>query len=173
MPIVFYKTIDTNKATVEGIHYMPDDPEHGLTEEKKSKGIEVYEESIPKTPSSVFGKRAVRFINPETKEIWYEQIDRDLKQEELDKIKINVTSDKPTILADDTDTATITVDIDPDVQDYLGVTNAYFLVNGPPTIEDTLLNGTASIEVSTLDVGYIHIEVSVGHLKDHVIIKAE
>jgi len=75
MPLVFYEQENTNRGRVTLIHYMPEQLPAALREQ----GIEVAE--IPE-PQEVDGKMAVLYINPTTKEMWYEYADRPLTLEE-------------------------------------------------------------------------------------------
>lgn len=52
----------------------------GLTEVEKNTWIKV--EEVPPFPSSMFGKVAELYINPQTKEMWHEFKDRPLTLEE-------------------------------------------------------------------------------------------
>lgn len=83
MPMIFLAKEDEGKekARVELIHYMPDDPVEGLPDEIKQQGIRV--ESVPEPPEPKRGKSAVLYCNPKTGELWYEYVDRPLTPEEL------------------------------------------------------------------------------------------
>jgi hypothetical protein len=70
MPILYFgNKISDTKMEVITKHYMPD----MLTNEEKVGGILVDEE-LPK-PEPQDGKRPVLYINPQTKEQWYEFVD--------------------------------------------------------------------------------------------------
>ncbi|NPV52232.1 MAG: hypothetical protein HPY71_01765 [Firmicutes bacterium] len=76
MPMLFYETESDTRGRVMLIHYMPEQ----LTEEERSKGISV--DIVPDPPQPVKGKSHVLYVNPQTGETWYEQVDRLLTQEE-------------------------------------------------------------------------------------------
>lgn len=71
MAMVFYN--EENQVTLT--HYMPEQ----LPEEMKAQGVEVGE--IPE-PEERERKMPVLYINPDTKELWYEYVDRPLTEEE-------------------------------------------------------------------------------------------
>jgi len=73
---LFVEPVSKTKAKVTAIHYRPD----LLTDKQKAKTIEV--EMVPEA-EQLKGKTAQLYINPETKEMWYEYTDRPLTQEEL------------------------------------------------------------------------------------------
>lgn len=80
--ILFEKETDT-KAKVTLIHYRPE----LLDEELKETGVFVEDFSIP-NPEEQVGKASILYINPETKELWYEYVDRLLTpEEELQQLK--------------------------------------------------------------------------------------
>lgn len=82
MPLLLYKWVEgsENKAAVELIHFMPDDPKEGLPREIKGRGITVAELPEPLDPQ--IGKTAVLYCNPMTSEVWYEMEDRPLTVDE-------------------------------------------------------------------------------------------
>lgn len=63
----FTKENDT-RARVNLIHYFPSELDHGILEQ----GALV--DTIPE-PDHIPGKGAVLYINPQTKELWYEYVD--------------------------------------------------------------------------------------------------
>lgn len=73
---VFTEPITSERAKITRIHFRPD----LLTAEQKSNAIMV--DAIPTEPERIKGKAIVLFINPNTKEMWYEYEDRALNQEE-------------------------------------------------------------------------------------------
>ncbi len=77
MIAIFYTTLAPGRALVLQKHFKPE----RLTDEQKAEAIMV--ESEPEAPIPVKGKDSVLFINPDTKEMWYEGKDRSLTQEEL------------------------------------------------------------------------------------------
>ena len=68
--------VGKDKIEVKTINYNPDK----LPEASKGKFINV--EHLPEEPDYVKGKRNALFINPKTKEMWYEQKDRQINSEE-------------------------------------------------------------------------------------------
>ena len=82
MPLLLYKWVEGagNKAAVELIHFMPDDPNEGLPDDVKAAGITVAE--LPKPPDPGVGKTAVLYCNPMTSEVWYELENRPLTADE-------------------------------------------------------------------------------------------
>lgn len=81
MPLVLFDKITDERASVNLIHNMPDDPEHGLPDNIKNKGI--YVDSIPENLPIKKGTNQVLYINPLTEEMWYEYVDRPLSPEEV------------------------------------------------------------------------------------------
>lgn len=75
MPILFVKKESEERAEVQTIHNAPE----LLSEEKKTEGIEV--PSVPEYEEQ-FGKESHLYVNPTTKELWYEFTDRPLTMEE-------------------------------------------------------------------------------------------
>jgi len=69
--------ISATRIRVRTVHWKPEK----LSEESKAKFTFV--DSIPEEPGYVKGKKNVLFINPQTKELWYEQQDRPLNQAEV------------------------------------------------------------------------------------------
>lgn len=76
MIILFGQKETDTRLKVSVIHYSPEK----LTEEEKTDGILV--ENIPNKPNDIFGKSLTLFINPVTKEMWYEYEDRPLTDSE-------------------------------------------------------------------------------------------
>lgn len=77
-----YVTETENRAIVNFIHYYPFDEVDGLgktAEELGQTGILV--ESVPQETIQP-GKLSVLYVNPQTKELWYEYIDVPLSAEE-------------------------------------------------------------------------------------------
>ena len=72
MAIVFHN----EEYKVDLIHYKSEK----LSEERRSQGIEV--DDIPAQPESKIGKSHHLYINPETKEMWYEEVERELTDAE-------------------------------------------------------------------------------------------
>jgi len=80
MPVVvFFEKETETRAKITMIHNQPYDEKNGLPLERIKQGIEV--ESVPKR-ENIEGKKAVAYINPQTKEIWYEYEDIPLTKEE-------------------------------------------------------------------------------------------
>lgn len=80
MKCLFYEKVENNIAVITGIHYMPNDPIDGLTEEEKSKGIMI--DDIPQA-EEIEGKYSILKININTKEMWYEYKDIPLTEEQI------------------------------------------------------------------------------------------
>ena len=76
MIYLFTEPVSPTKAKVGVIHYRPD----LLNEEQKARAIVV--DSVPEAVQQK-GKSAQLYINPQTKEMWFEYTDRPLTQEEL------------------------------------------------------------------------------------------
>ncbi|MFY0545441.1 hypothetical protein [Brevibacillus sp. H7] len=70
------KVIAPGKAELERIHYSPD----RLSEEEKAEGFLI--EGIP-DPERIEGKTAMRYIHPDTLEIFYEYVDTPPTEEEI------------------------------------------------------------------------------------------
>jgi hypothetical protein len=81
MVFIIYKEIDATKARVEYENYQPSE----LSEEIVAKGI--YVDSIPQAENRPF-QVSTLYINPETKELWHEYVDRPFTQEEKDNKEI-------------------------------------------------------------------------------------
>lgn len=85
MRLLHTDTITPTKHRVYSIHFMPST----LTEEDLSKGILV--EDYPE-PAIIPYKTAIMYINPVTKEVWYEYTDRPLTaDEEIANLKAQLT----------------------------------------------------------------------------------
>lgn len=72
-------TLEGTKSKVTKIHAMPYDEKHGLTEEELAKGIlvdEVLQAEIYQ------GKGVIHYANPQTKEQWFEYVERPLTEPE-------------------------------------------------------------------------------------------
>lgn len=80
MPLLLYDWVDENKAKVSLTHFMPDDPNEGLADDVKARGITVKE--LPEPPAPQAGKTAVLYCNPMTSDVWYEQESRPLTADE-------------------------------------------------------------------------------------------
>ena len=79
--ILFIEKITDTKASVSSIHYQPEI----LDVVERSNGIEVVSVLEPIVQE---GKTPILYINPQTKEQWYEYIDRPLtEKEEIEKLK--------------------------------------------------------------------------------------
>lgn len=76
MTYLFYEIENETKARVYGVN---NDPNGLLTEDQKAKAIEVAE--IPKE-IYIEGKYPQYYVNPQTKDVWIEYIDRQLTAEE-------------------------------------------------------------------------------------------
>lgn len=81
MPLLLFEKITDTKAEVKLIHFRPDDPRDGVPEEIKNAGIMV--DQLPQEPAPQRGKRNVLYCNPQTKDIWYEVVDRPLTPQEI------------------------------------------------------------------------------------------
>jgi len=94
--VIFYEKETETRGKCYGVHNQP----HLLTEKQKAKGVEV--ENIPEKPTTGRGEVAIRYINPQTKEIWHEVVSRKLNEtekmevitEKLDAIQKDVTEIK-------------------------------------------------------------------------------
>ena len=75
---LFHELVSAGKDKVTVIHYKPDQ----LSAEQKKAIILIENEALPKA-ENLTGKNAVLYVNPQTKELWYEYEDRPLTQEEL------------------------------------------------------------------------------------------
>jgi len=86
MAVVFGVKESDSRMKVTWIHYKPDHPKYKITSEKKKEGVKI--ENIPEkeTPE---GKKAVGFVNPETKEFWWEYVDRPKEPMEVLDERIN------------------------------------------------------------------------------------
>ena len=80
MIALFHEPVTEGKDRVGVIHYKPE----RLTAEQKANAIllDITEADLPKA-DIIAGKSGVLYINPQTKELWYEYEDRPLSQEEL------------------------------------------------------------------------------------------
>jgi hypothetical protein len=79
---MIYVKVNDETSIVEFIHYKPFDPTYGLKktqEELEQEGFFV--ESIPE-PNEEGRKIGILHANKETKELWYEYVDRPLTPEE-------------------------------------------------------------------------------------------
>lgn len=77
--VIFYEKETDTRGRITLIHNQPYHEKHGLSEERIKEGIEV--DSVPKSDNKE-GKKAVVYINPQTKEIWYEYEDKKLSEED-------------------------------------------------------------------------------------------
>jgi hypothetical protein len=77
--LIYVDSKEGTKQEVRGIHYFPFDLEKGVPQEVIDANILV--DSVP-TPDTIEGKMAVMYVNPQTKELWYEYVDRPLTPEE-------------------------------------------------------------------------------------------
>lgn len=75
MIVVFYESESLYRGRVYSVNMQGE----MLSEEVRSKGIEV--ESV-EDPVFQSGKYPVQYINPSTKEMWYEYVERELTPEE-------------------------------------------------------------------------------------------
>lgn len=78
------KEVTPTNYIVGGVHYKPFDEEDGLgktAEQLRENGILV--DTIPQGNGSGQFKLEEMHVNPLTKDIWYEYLDKDLTQEEL------------------------------------------------------------------------------------------
>ena len=73
---LFYKKETDTRAKITTIHYQP----HLLSEEKRKKTIEVNE--MPKKPETKNNEKAKPYVNPKTKEVWYEVVEKELSEEQ-------------------------------------------------------------------------------------------
>ena len=82
MILVMVRNKYTEKEMVEQIVYQPNHPRLGITKEHiDEKGI--YVEDVPEFSGSLKrGQSAVLYINPQTKSMWHEIVDRPLTPEE-------------------------------------------------------------------------------------------
>jgi hypothetical protein len=78
----------------------------------------------------------------------------------------SVSADKLSIVADGVDTSKITV------LSQREANSAYVMINGPPVIEETLVDGIAEIEVTAEDPGLYKVEVAVGTESKFIILEA-
>jgi hypothetical protein len=76
MPFMLYEIVAENKARVTLIHNRPD----MLPADMVAQGLEV--EELPTVDETLTKKEAVLYVNPATKETWYEYQDRPLTPEE-------------------------------------------------------------------------------------------
>lgn len=84
----FYK-VSKDRYRVQIIHYLPFDKKHGLgksVSQLEQEGVLV--ESIPE-PDKIEGKSSALYINPESKELWYEYEDIPKTQEDKLSEKVN------------------------------------------------------------------------------------
>lgn len=76
MNLIRYKQIDKTKGRIDFIHYFPET----LPAEDRSNGIML--DSIP-VPEHIPGNEPIYYINPVTKEIWFEYIAAFKSKEEI------------------------------------------------------------------------------------------
>ena len=89
MIALFHEAVSSEKDRVTVIHYKPE----RLPEEQKKAIILIEDEALPEAGDLKKGKKAVLYVNPKTKELWYEYEDRPLTQEELlSEISAKLTS---------------------------------------------------------------------------------
>jgi len=81
--ILFGKKESDTRFNVSTIHYQPDK----LSEKQKERGLEVDESAMPEKPDTGKGESTSMFADPETGEVWYEVVERDLNEEEKDEIE--------------------------------------------------------------------------------------
>lgn len=79
MIFILWQLEEENKGRVMFMHYQPNHPTDGITEEQAQAGLFV--EEIPE-PDDIPGKAADLFVNPTTAELWYEYRDREPGMEE-------------------------------------------------------------------------------------------
>ena len=79
MIVVFYEKETDTRAKITMIHNQPYDDKNGLLQKQIDKGIEI--DSMP-TQEQIEGKQTLPYVNPKTKEVWYEYTDRPLTVEE-------------------------------------------------------------------------------------------
>jgi hypothetical protein len=75
---LFHEPVSKGKDRVTVIHYKPE----RLSAAQKGAIILIENEALPKAEACP-GKSAVLYLNPQTKELWYEYEDRPPTQEEL------------------------------------------------------------------------------------------
>ncbi|MBA7481232.1 hypothetical protein ES707_16702 [subsurface metagenome] len=78
MIALFHESVSEGKERVGVIHYKPE----RLSAEQRKAAIEIENEALPKAEDRP-GKSAILYVNPQTKELWYEYEDRPPTQEEL------------------------------------------------------------------------------------------
>jgi hypothetical protein len=71
--LLYVEDKSLDKTRVYGTHNMPLDKEHGEIQEVIDANVLVNE--IPERPQDEPGKAFVHYVNPHTKEQWYEEID--------------------------------------------------------------------------------------------------
>ena len=77
--LIYVSNKDSEKEKVTGIHYMPFDENHGLPEDLINANILVDE--VAKAEHQE-GKVATHYINPKTKEQWFEYEDAPATEED-------------------------------------------------------------------------------------------
>lgn len=82
---------------------------------------------------------------------------------------LEMTVDKPEILANSTDTATITVKLIPAGT---GITQIDVLLDGPPITEVDVIDDIATIEFTAIDPGKYLIETACNNVRRYVFVKA-
>lgn len=75
MIVVFYELESANRGRVVSVNMQAEE----LAEEIRNKGLEV---EFLEEPEFQIGKMPIQYINPSTKEIWYEYVDRELTSDE-------------------------------------------------------------------------------------------
>lgn len=74
--LLFIEKETDTRAKITAIHSQP----NLLPQNKKSNGI--YIENMPEKPNTSRGQRALPYVNPQTREVWYEVVDKELSTEE-------------------------------------------------------------------------------------------
>ncbi len=82
MAVVYGNLIEDNKLKVMSIAYLTNDTSNG--------GIQVDTENIPEYPPPKVGINHIMYINPTTKDIWFEIEIRELTPEESQKMRLTL-----------------------------------------------------------------------------------
>ena len=82
---------------------------------------------------------------------------------------VRLTADKEEILADGVDVVTLTLETIPENAD---VEFAYIMVNGPPVVQEPVVDGRVEVELCTTEPGFHKVEIAAGGKSAFIIIVA-
>lgn len=158
-------------------HIMPVEPGSETTREITVEDTPLYPdgwwfESLPEYPDPEIGKDHIWLFDPKTGAHLFETNERPLNSDEQARIKtaeITIEASKTAIQANGADVTIITATIP--YSEILGLSAAYFVVNGQPMVAENIVNGKTDIEITTETVGLFKVDVLAGNKQASIIIE--